>query len=358
MNTEKLSNLRVKKIILNGVEKLKKHSTLCVFIVLSIIGFSTYNFLHKYNIYQNLYIAFTNNKEVEYGANYDPKSLISQISEGTLTNYTKSVDTSKVGKQKITFEVTKDNIVKKFSVLVNVKDTNVPTIALKSKEITIYKGDAYDLNSNIEKISDVIDGDIPFSDKDINSSYYTITSSLNSNELGDYTVYIKAYDSNKNVSEESFLIHVVERPVQITQAQTPAVNENINYTNSPSTVDTSSVLAAARSLLGTRYASGGTSPETGFDCSGFTSYIYGVIGKIISRSSSGQLNNGSPVNESNLQPGDIIIWANNGSNSASHSSVYAGDGTIIHATTNKGVQQTNINSWKAWGQHIIGIRRI
>lgn len=358
MNTNETPNLdasKNKKTIKKV--KLKKGSIALMIGILSIISYCTYDFLHKKNVYNSLNIAFASNKEVEYGENYDPKSLIKEISEGSLTSYTKAIDTSKVGTQELVFEVMKDNVVKKFSVVVKIKDTNVPIIELNEKEISIIEGDAYDLKSNIKAISDKIDGEIPFSETELeNGPYYTISSDLDVNQTGDYTVYLKAVDSNGNISEESFLIHVNPKP--IVQAIQNIVAPQVAYSNAPSSVDTSSVLAAAHSLIGTRYVGGGTSPETGFDCSGFTSYIYGVTGTSISRSSAGQLNNGFAVNESDLQPGDLIIWANDGSDYAAHSSVYAGDGTIIHATSNKGVQQTSLSNWKNWGQHIIGIRRV
>lgn len=343
----------------NKVRKLKKRPIALVAIGLSMVSYCTYSILQNNITYESLNIAFTSNKEVEYGTEkFDPKKLIAEISEGALTNYTKAVDTSKVGTQKLTFEVKKDNVIKKFSVLLKIKDTNVPVIELKEKEVNIYAGDAYDLNSNIQSVSDVVDGAIPYSENDVSdSSYYTINySEFDYNKVGDYTIYIKAYDANGNISEDSFLVHVKEKPApRIVAALAP---QQVTYSNAPSTVDTSSVLAAARSLLGTRYVSGGGSPETGFDCSGFTSYIFGVTGVSISRSSAGQLSNGVAVSEDNLQPGDLIIWANDGSNTAAHSSVYAGGNTIIHATSNKGVQQTNLDNWKSWGQHIIGIRRV
>jgi len=340
-------------------DKLKKGKIAFLAASLSVVGICTYNILQNNMIYENMNISFTSNKEVEYGTdNFDPRKLISEISDGALTSYTKAVDTSKVGTQKLTFEVTKDNIVKKFSVLLKIKDTNAPVITLKEKEVNVFAGDGYDLNSNIEKIMDVVDGDINYSDTELEEgAYYTITySAFDSNIVGDYVINIKAVDSNGNVSVDSFTVHVKEKPVVVAQPAAPT--QNITYTNAPASVDTSSVLAAARSLIGVRYTSGGTNPETGFDCSGFTSYIYGVTGVSISRSSAGQLSNGAAVSEDNLQPGDIIIWANNGSNYAAHSSVYAGGNTIIHATSNKGVQQTDLNNWKAWGQHIIGIRRV
>ena len=171
-------------------------------------------------------------------------------------------------------------------------------------------------------------------------------------ELAFATSNLKIVVAKSKVEEKK---EEVKQPA-VQEVQKPA--ESVTYSNREPSVDTSSVVNAAYSLLGTRYTAGGSNPSTGFDCSGFVSYIYGVIGTSIGRSSSAQLGNGSAVSESDLQPGDIIIWANNGSSSASHSSIYAGDGTIIHATSNKGVQQTNLSSWKNWGQHIIGIRRI
>lgn len=171
-------------------------------------------------------------------------------------------------------------------------------------------------------------------------------------ELALATSNLKVVVAKSKVEEKK---EEVKQPV-VQEAQ--KTTENVTYSNREPSVDTSSVVNAALSLLGTRYTAGGTDPSTGFDCSGFVNYIYGVTGTSIGRSSSTQLGNGSAVSESDLQPGDIIVWANNGSNSASHSSIYAGDGTIIHATSNKGVQKTNLSNWKNWGQHIIGIRRI
>ena len=354
MTTEKTPNLDASKKVVKKV-KLKKGSIAFFVVLLSVISYCTYDYLHKKNIYNSLNIAFTSNKEVEYGENYDPKALIKEISAGSLTNYTKVVDTSKVGTKKLTFEVMKDNIVKKFSVKIKVKDTNAPVINFKENEVSITEGDSYDVRNNLENISDVVDGNIPFSEGEVpGTAYYLTSSNLDSSKAGDYSATIKAVDSNGNVTEQTYTIHVNPKPDPILQ-NLPA---GVVYSNAPTTVDTSSVLGAARSLIGTRYTSGGTTPETGFDCSGFTSYIFGVTGVSISRSSSGQLSNGFAVSESDLQAGDIIIWANDGSDSASHSSVYTGNGTIIHATSNRGVQESSLEAWKTWGQHIIAIRRV
>ena len=307
--------------------------------------------------YENMNISFKSVKEIEYGtANYNPLDLVKDVKEGSIKSYTKNIDTSKVGEQEIVFEVAKGDIVKKFKVKVSVKDTTAPEIKVTNQEIAITEGDTFDINSNIELVNDTVDGNLPYNDgTSTEKAYYTIATDLDTNKAGDYTVNVNAVDQNGNTSQVSYKVKVNAKKVAV-PTQT-AKKAEPTY-NGPSSVDTSSVIAAAYSLIGTKYTPGGTNPSTGFDCSGFVSYVFGVTGTSIGRSSSAQLSNGVAVSESDLQPGDIIIWANNGSNSASHTSIYAGNNTIIHATSNKGVQATSLSSWKTWGQHIIGIRRV
>ena len=89
----------------------------------------------------------------------------------------------------------------------------------------------------------------------------------------------------------------------------------------------------ALQFKGYRYVHGGASPS-GFDCSGFTSYIYKQFGYSISRTCSGQLDNGVPVSMGELQPGDIVIFnKSNPSVRATHVGLYIGDGQFIHAST-------------------------
>lgn len=86
----------------------------------------------------------------------------------------------------------------------------------------------------------------------------------------------------------------------------------------------SGVLSLAYQLLGTPYASGGSSPA-GFDCSGFTSYLFRQYGISLSRTSSGQAYGGSAVSMSDIQPGDVVCYPG-------HVGIYIGDGQIIHAS--------------------------
>ena len=84
----------------------------------------------------------------------------------------------------------------------------------------------------------------------------------------------------------------------------------------PQTVAGNAVLEIAARYVGTPYLSGGTTPD-GFDCSGFTSYVYAQLGITLPRTSSGQKAAGTIVSRADAQPGDLI-W------SPGHISIYAG----------------------------------
>ncbi len=90
----------------------------------------------------------------------------------------------------------------------------------------------------------------------------------------------------------------------------------------------------ALSYVGSPYVYGGSTPK-GFDCSGFTSYIYKQFGVSLNRTCSGQLDNGTPVSMSELLPGDLVIFKKYASSSkrASHVGLYIGDGQFVHAST-------------------------
>ena len=122
-----------------------------------------------------------------------------------------------------------------------------------------------------------------------------------------------------------------------------AAAENTTVVVTPPSGDysTSSELRAeivdyAMQFLGNRYVHGGSSLESGTDCSGFTSLIYAVFGYSVSRTPGGQLSgSGRSIDYSEAQPGDIICY---GSRKCTHVGLYIGDGQIIHsANSRKGV---------------------
>lgn len=111
-----------------------------------------------------------------------------------------------------------------------------------------------------------------------------------------------------------------------------------------SNASTSEIVSYAKKYLGYRYVSGGNTPS-GFDCSGFTQYVYKHFGYSLSRSSSSQAGNGVAVNKANLRQGDIICFSGSaGSKRVSHVGIYIGGGRFIHAANSrKGVITSSVD---------------
>ncbi|WP_156877154.1 C40 family peptidase [Pseudoclavibacter soli] len=86
------------------------------------------------------------------------------------------------------------------------------------------------------------------------------------------------------------------------------------------------VVATARLYLGVPYVWGGTTPA-GFDCSGFTNYVYAKNGISLPRVSQSQMNSGRAISYGEAQPGDLV-WMNSGG----HVGIYLGGGMVIHAS--------------------------
>ncbi len=169
---------------------------------------------------------------------------------------------------------------------------------------------------------------------------------------GDYTGYIY----KPLISETPAVTNrgnAVRQP-ETTEVQAPAEDEEQKTTDSANneipTVPSNSaagdqIVSFARQYLGYRYVYGGTTPSTGFDCSGFIYYIYKSCGYSISRSLSAQASTGTAVSKFELQAGDIVFFNNTSSGALGHVGIYIGNGTMIHAANSKrGVVTDTINS--------------
>lgn len=138
-------------------------------------------------------------------------------------------------------------------------------------------------------------------------------------------------------------------------AETSTVSNTIS-TNSSSAVATtgSAVVEKAKAYLGSKYVYGGTSPS-GFDCSGFTYYIYKQFGITLNRTAAAQYSNGVPVARSDLQLGDLIMFGKSGIN---HVGIYIGGGKIVHAANpSRGVVTDTINSGY-YNTNYVGAKRV
>lgn len=161
---------------------------------------------------------------------------------------------------------------------------------------------------------------------------------------------------------------------ETTVEQTPAVDETPKVEEEPiveetpkaeeETTDTATsttgaeIVAYAKQYLGYKYKSGGASPSKGFDCSGFTQYVYKHFGISINRTSGAQINNGVAVQRSDLQPGDLVIFNNDANTKIGHVGIYVGDGNFIHASNpSDGVKITTLTSGY-YHKRYVGARRV
>ena len=121
-----------------------------------------------------------------------------------------------------------------------------------------------------------------------------------------------------------------------------------------SQVNTDKVISKAKSLMGTPYKWGGTTPS-GFDCSGYLQYVYKEsVGVDIPRTVEDIYKAGENVSEP--QVGDLVFFETY-KEGPSHAGIYLGDGKFINASSSKGVTISDKNS-SYWKERYIGAKRI
>lgn len=122
------------------------------------------------------------------------------------------------------------------------------------------------------------------------------------------------------------------------------------------------VLDYAQLYMGLPYRYAGYSPVSGFDCSGFTSYILAHFKVNVSRSSRAQELEGEKVELSAAQPGDLLFFRRSASSRVFHvAMVYSNDEKglrFIHSCCSKGVAIDNLNESSYWSAKSVSARRI
>ena len=157
-----------------------------------------------------------------------------------------------------------------------------------------------------------------------------------------------------NTKQETSRSQTTSRKTSSTKANTSKKTTTAT-TNVPASGNGSAIVATAKQYLGYNYVYGGSSPSTGFDCSGFTSYVFKQHGISLSRTAAGQYGNGVAVSRSNLQPGDLVMF---GKSSITHVAIYIGGGQIIHASTPSTGVRIDSLSTGYYNNNYYGARRI
>ncbi|MCB2355935.1 C40 family peptidase [Clostridium estertheticum] len=126
--------------------------------------------------------------------------------------------------------------------------------------------------------------------------------------------------------------------------QTPSISPSRGGSGASS----SALISYASQFLGVHYVWGGTSPS-GFDCSGFTQYVFAHFGVDIPRVSEDQQNVGTLVSRDNLQPGDLVFFGS----PAHHVGIYVGNGNMINAPhTGAVIRVQSLNSDFTYGRRV------
>jgi len=117
-------------------------------------------------------------------------------------------------------------------------------------------------------------------------------------------------------------------------------------------------LNGALDLIGIRYRRGGSTPERGFDCSGFVSHVFREgLGLYLPRSAREMSKTGEPVAKDELQPGDLVFF-NTMRRTFSHVGIYLGDNLFVHAPRTGGRIRIEDLGAHYWTKHFTGARRV
>ncbi|MDN5326198.1 MAG: hypothetical protein PWP41_894 [Moorella sp. (in: firmicutes)] len=172
-----------------------------------------------------------------------------------------------------------------------------------------------------------------------------------------YGVTVKQIQAANNLDSSLIYIgQILEIPTNKTSPasryEAPSASRGVS--TDPSTLG-ARIAAIARQYEGSPYRWGGTSPK-GFDCSGFTLYVFQRVGINLPHSASDQASLGTHIDKSDLLRGDLVFF-HTYSQDISHVGIYLGNGKFISAT-NRGVAIDSIDDPYYWGPRYVGARRV
>ncbi len=118
------------------------------------------------------------------------------------------------------------------------------------------------------------------------------------------------------------------------------------------------VVLRALSFIGVRYKWGGSTPDSGFDCSGLIRYVFSqVTGKSLSGNAKEISQVGESIDRTQLQPGDLVFF-NTLRRPFSHVGIYLGDSRFVHAPSRGGKVEIVDMSERYWKNRYNGARRL
>ena len=120
----------------------------------------------------------------------------------------------------------------------------------------------------------------------------------------------------------------------------------------------SDIVVRALTLIDTPYRYGGSTPATGFDCSGLVRYVYNTVAaRDLPRRSEEIGKIGAPISRAQLEPGDLVFF-NTLNRAFSHVAIYIGDGRFLHAPARMGKVRIEALDDSYWKARFNGARRV
>ena len=147
---------------------------------------------------------------------------------------------------------------------------------------------------------------------------------------------------------------LIERATESVERATHSAGDAVaSVTDSAGTV-----VAQAMELIGIRYRRGGSSPETGFDCSGLVDHVFKQgLGLILPHSARQIARSGERVKRNDLQPGDLVFF-NTMRHAFSHVGIYLGDHQFLHAPHSGAEVRIEDMRERYWARRFDGARRL
>lgn len=141
------------------------------------------------------------------------------------------------------------------------------------------------------------------------------------------------------------------------------ISNNTHSKESKEDIQRDKIVNFAKKQLGIKYTYGGNTPKTGFDCSGFTKYVYSHFGYNVPRRSVDYAKTGKKISVKDCKKGDILLFT--GSNKhkrvTGHVAIVVSNknGTVkfIHASSSRGIVISDLNV-SYFKERILGARRI
>ncbi|MBR4461047.1 MAG: hypothetical protein IKS51_00465 [Erysipelotrichaceae bacterium] len=233
----------------------KRTFLLLIAIVLATILFDRYRLYRK--TYEELSVVFKDQK-IEYGSDLTAMDLIKE-SHGELT-IDQEIDPYTVGEQKLAATVKAESpryhqsVSRTYDHTYEIVDTQAPIIEFKKDTIVKYAGTDYDPKENIERVYDIVDGDI---------ADYTISGNYDLQNKGIYDVTVTATDKNGLIAEASYCLTIKSKVIMNT-------GEAYQYIYDRLTGDYGFSKAAACGILANMSYESSFNPTVG-------DYYYGLI---------------------------------------------------------------------------------